>query len=304
MARVQQRAEATAESLDAVVVGAGFAGLYMLHRLRGLGLRVRVFETGSGVGGTWYWNRYPGARCDIESMEYSYQFSEELQQGWEWTERYATQPEILRYINHVADRFDLRRDIQFETRVTDAVYDQASNRWMVATDKGEHLSARFCIMAIGCLSTPRRPNFEGLESFRGDWYHTGYWPHDGVDFGGKRVGVIGTGSSAIQAIPIIARQAAQLTVFQRTANFSIPAWDGPLDAATVRDQKSRYPEIRAKARASIAGDIYDSHEKSALEVSPEERRREFERRWKDGAFNFQATFPDLLTSEAANDLAA
>ncbi len=290
--------------LDAVIVGAGFSGMYMLHRLRGMGLASKVIEAAGGVGGTWYWNRYPGARCDIETVVYSYSFSEELEQDWTWSSRYATQPEILRYAEHVADRFDLYRDIRFGTRVTSAVYDQASNRWTVLTDSDEHLSARFCIMAIGCLSTPRRPDFDGLESFRGDWYHTGYWPHEGVDFTGKRLGVIGTGSSAIQAIPIIARQAAQLTVFQRTANFSIPAWDGPLDAETVRDQKSRYAEIREKARASTSGDIYDTHEKPALEVSADERRREFERRWNDGAFNFQATFPDLLTSEAANDLAA
>ena len=193
---------------DAVIVGAGFAGLYMLHRLRGLGLSARVFEAGNGVGGTWYWNRYPGARCDVESMDYSYSFSDELQQEWRWTERYAAQPEILRYVNHVADRFDLRRDIQFETRVTAARFDEAAERWAIETDRGDRVSARFCIMATGCLSAAQVPDFQGLESFAGEWYHTGHWPHEGVDFTGQRVGVIGTGSSAIQSIPIIAQQAA------------------------------------------------------------------------------------------------
>ena len=290
--------------LDAVIVGAGFSGMYMLHRLRGLGLTSKVIEVASGVGGTWYWNRYPGSRCDIESVVYSYSFSEELEQDWTWSSRYATQPELLRYSEHVADRFDLRRDIQFETRVTEAVFDEAANLWTLTTDRGERLTARYCIMATGCLSAPRRPDFKGLDSFEGDWYHTGYWPHEGVDFSGKRVGIIGTGSSAVQAIPIIAGQAAHLTVFQRTPNFSIPAWDRPLDEDTVRKQKAHYPEIRAKARMSTGGDIYDTHEKPALEVSPEERQREFERRWNDGAFNFMATFPDLLSDQQANDLAA
>ena len=294
----------SATSLDAVIVGAGFSGMYMLHRLRGLGLTSTVIEAASGVGGTWYWNRYPGARCDIESVVYSYSFSEELEQEWTWSSRYATQPELLRYSEHVADRFDLRRDIRFETRVTGAVFDEAANLWTLKTDRGECFSARYCIMAIGCLSAPRRPDFKNLDSFEGDWYHTGYWPHEDVDFSGKRVGIIGTGSSAVQAIPVIAGQAAHLTVFQRTPNFSIPAWDRPLDEETVRKQKAHYPEIRQKARWSTGGDIYDTHEKQTQEVSPEERQREFERRWNDGAFNFMATFPDLLSDQQANDLAA
>ena len=196
--------------LDAVIVGAGFAGLYMLHRLRGLGFKARVLEAGSGVGGTWYWNRYPGARCDVESVQYSYQFSEELQQDWEWSERYAAQPELLRYANHVADRFDLRRDIQFNTRVKTAAFDEAQGRWVLETEDGARISATHCIMATGCLSSPNLPKFEGLDSFEGDRYHTGYWPKEGVDFTGKRVAVIGTGSSAVQSIPIIAAQAKQL----------------------------------------------------------------------------------------------
>ncbi len=194
--------------VHAVVVGAGFAGLYMLHRLRQLGLSARVFEAGDNIGGTWYWNRYPGARCDVESMDYSYSFSDELQQEWKWSERYASQPEILTYINHVADRFDLRRDIQLSTRVTAATFDEAARQWTVTTDRGDRVSARFCIMATGCLSSAQVPKFPGRESFRGKTYHTGRWPHEGVDFTGQRVGVIGTGSSAIQSIPIIAEQAA------------------------------------------------------------------------------------------------
>ena len=218
-----------ARSVDMVIVGAGFAGLYMLHRARGLGLSAQVFEAGDGVGGTWYWNRYPGARCDVESMDYSYSFSDELQQEWRWTERYAAQPEILRYINHVADRFDLRRDIRLSTRVTAAVFDDATNRWTVTTDRGDRVSARFCIMATGCLSDAQVPQIEGFETFEGRWYHTGRWPHEGGDFTGLRVGVIGTGSSAIQSIPIIAQQAAHLFVFQRTPNYSVPARNAPLD---------------------------------------------------------------------------
>src|SRR5229473_4590766 len=225
---------------DVVVVGAGFAGLYMLFRRRGLGLSARVYEAGDGVGGTWYWNRYPGARCDVESMDYSYSFSDQLQQEWKWTERYAPQPEILKYINHVADRFDLRRDIQLETRVMSAVFDDATDRWTVETDKGDRVSAQFCIMATGCLSSAQAPKFEGLESFAGTWYHTGHWPHEGVDFTGQRVGVIGTGSSAIQSIPIIAKQAAHLYVFQRTPNFTIPAHNGPLDSAYQAAVKTDY----------------------------------------------------------------
>jgi cyclohexanone monooxygenase len=199
---------------DVVVVGAGFAGLYMLFRLRGLGLSARVYEAGDGVGGTWYWNRYPGARCDVESMDYSYSFSDELQQEWHWTERYASQPEILRYINHVADRFDLCRDIQLSTRVTEAVFDEDTARWTIRTDRGDEVSAGFCVMATGCLSEPQLPPpFPGIEAFEGSWYHTGRWPHEGVDFTGQRVAVIGTGSSAIQSIPLIAKQAKHLTVF-------------------------------------------------------------------------------------------
>ena len=290
--------------VDAAIVGAGFAGLYMLHRLRGLGLSARVFEAGKGVGGTWYWNRYPGARCDVESMDYSYSFSDDLQKEWKWIERYAAQPEILKYINHVADRFDLRRDIQLETRVTAAVFDEATNRWAIETDRGDPVSARFCIMATGCLSTAQLPDIKGRETFTGRWYHTGQWPHEGVDFTGRRVAVIGTGSSAIQSIPIIAEQAAHLFVFQRTPNYSLPAQNAPLDPDYERQVKATYAEFRRQARESRVGFVTDRSGDSALAVAPEERHREYERRWNRGGLGFSATYADLLTDQAANDTAA
>jgi cyclohexanone monooxygenase len=290
--------------LHAVIVGAGFAGLYMLHRLRGLGLTARVYEAGDGVGGTWYWNRYPGARCDVESMEYSYSFSPELEQEWRWTERYAAQPEILTYANHVADRFDLRRDIQLSTRVTSAIFDEATHQWTIETDRGDRVSARFCIMATGCLSTAQVPDFKGLATFEGRWYHTGHWPHEGVDFTGQRVGVIGTGSSAIQSIPIIARQAAHLVVFQRTPNFSIPARNAPLDPEYERRWKTSYVEYRRRARESRNGLVLERNDQSALAVSPEVRTREYEARWSRGGLGFAASFVDVVTNQDANDTAA
>ena len=222
------------DPFNTVIVGAGFAGMFMLYRLRMLGVSARVFETGSDVGGTWYWNRYPGARCDVESMQYSFSFSEELEQDWEWSEKYSAQPEILSYANHVADRFDLRRDIQFDTRVTSITFDESQNYWTIKTDRGDQVSAQFCVMAVGCLSAANLPDFEGLDKFEGSIYHTGEWPHDEVDFSGLRVGVIGTGSSAIQAIPVIAGQASSLTVFQRTPNYSVPAHNQDLDPDYVK----------------------------------------------------------------------
>jgi cation diffusion facilitator CzcD-associated flavoprotein CzcO len=289
---------------DAVIVGAGFAGLYMLHRLRGMGFRARVLEAGSGVGGTWYWNRYPGARCDVESVQYSYQFDDKLQQEWEWTERYAAQPELLRYANHVADRFDLRRDIQFNTRVKSATFDAAAGHWLVETNDGARTTATFCIMATGCLSSPNLPKFKGLDSFRGDRYHTGYWPHETVDFTGKRMAVIGTGSSAVQSIPIIAEEAQHLYVFQRTPNYAVPAQNNPLDPAYVRKIKSDYPAMRARARQTMTGIDFDYSDRAALETSPDERIREFERRWQNGGLWFLGAFKDLMVDQEANDTAA
>jgi len=294
----------TATEFDVIVVGAGFAGMYLLHRLRKLGLSVRVLEAGSGVGGTWYWNRYPGARCDTESMQYSYSFSPELQQDWSWSERYAPQPEILKYANHVADRFDLRRDIRFNTRVTSAVFDEARGRWTIRTYGNDILTARYCVMATGCLSNARLPDFKGLESFRGTTYHTGHWPHEGVDFTGKRVGVIGTGSSAIQAIPVIAEQAEHLYVFQRTPNYSIPARNGPMTKDYEQHWKSNYPEFRAKAREARNGIMSNFNDQSALDASPDDRQRNYEARWQTGGTTFMASYNDLITNKAANDTAA
>jgi cyclohexanone monooxygenase len=213
-----------------------------------MGFSVRVLEAGSGVGGTWFWNRYPGARCDVESLEYSYQFSPELQQEWEWSERYAGQPEILRYANHVADRFDLPRDILFDTRVAALAFEEADNRWHIETTDGPRLSATYCVMATGCLSVPNKPTFKGLDAFAGPTYHTGTWPHEGVDFTGQTVGIIGTGSSAVQSIPIIAEQAEHLFVFQRTPSYAVPARNAPLDPRIQHEVKSDYAAFRALAK--------------------------------------------------------
>ena len=289
-----------------VIVGAGFAGMYMLHKARQAGLSAEVFEKGGDVGGTWYWNRYPGARCDIESMEYSYGFDEELQQEWEWSERYAPQPEILRYAEHVADRFDLRRDMTFDTCVTEAVYDEATHAWTVRTDRGHEVACRYLVMATGCLSAANLPDIAGRDDFAGPTYHTGLWPHEGVDFTGQRVGVIGTGSSALQSIPIIAEQAAELTVFQRTATYAVPAWNRPLDPDEVAKVKANYAEFRAANRQmpSAFGAWLDPPTHATLDVSPEERRARLEERWAHGGLPFLGAFTDLLLDPAANDEAA
>ena len=291
-------------AFDAVVVGAGFAGMYMLHRLRGLGFTARVYEAGGGVGGTWYWNRYPGARCDVESMQYSFSFSEELDQQWDWSEKYAPQPEILSYANHVADRFDLRQHIRFDTRVTAATYDETAKSWRIETDRGDNVTAKFCIMAVGCLSAANRPPFRGREEFRGPIYHTGEWPHEGVDFTGLRVGVIGTGSSAIQSIPIIAQQASALTVFQRTATYSVPAWNEKLTPEYRKTIKADYPALRAKARARPTGFYFPFNMKPALEATPEERERQYQEAWERGGLPFLGAYGDLLFEKAANDTIA
>ncbi|ATB32989.1 cyclohexanone monooxygenase [Melittangium boletus DSM 14713] len=278
--------------------------MYMLYRLRQLGLSVRVYEAGSGVGGVWFWNRYPGARCDIESMNYSYSFSHELEQEWKWTEKYATQPEILRYINHVADRFSLREDIQFKTRVSASVFNEATNRWEIQTDDGARASARFLIMATGCMSAVNVPDFKGLESFQGKAWHTARWPEEGVDFTGQRVGVIGTGSSGIQVIPKLAEQAAHLFVFQRTPSFSVPARNAPIDPVYESWMKANYADYRRRARETRAGVVMEVNPKSALEVSPEEREREYMARWEKGGTAFLATFSDVMARREANETAA
>ncbi|MEO0981471.1 MAG: alpha/beta hydrolase fold domain-containing protein [Pseudomonadota bacterium] len=289
--------------VDVVVVGAGFAGMYQLHRLRELGLRTRVIEAGDGVGGTWYWNRYPGARCDIESLAYSYGFSPELEQDWQWSEKYATQPEILRYAEHVADRFDLRRDMTFGTRVTRAAYDESAGRWMVHTDTGEAISAQYLIMATGCLSAPKVPDIPGAGAFDGPTYQTGRWPHEEVDFTGLRVGVIGTGSSAVQSIPLIAEQAAQLTVYQRTPAFSQPAFNRPLGNAEVSDMKERYRDYRAAQRLEAAGIPNPPRgDVSVFEVGEEEREASYEAGYQSGLLTaLSGAYTDVLTDKAAND---
>ena len=290
---------------DVIVVGAGFAGMYMLHRLRGLGLSVRVYEQGGDVGGTWYWNRYPGARCDVESMQYSYSFSDELQQEWNWSERYAPQPEILRYANHVADRFRLRSDITLNTRVDRAEFDQSTNTWQVATSDGAIVTAKFVVLATGCLSNARMPDISGLPDFRGKVYHTGHWPHEPIDFTGLRVGVIGTGSSAIQSVPVIAEQARHLTVFQRTANFSIPARNAELTAEERDAFRKNYSEIRRFAREEARNGIYaELPDRGALDDGDNARRAQFEQRWIKGGLTFMLAYNNLLLDRAANDTAA
>lgn len=293
------------KAYDVVVVGAGFAGMYMLHRLRGLGFSARVYEQGGGVGGTWYWNRYPGARCDVESMQYSYSFSEELQQEWDWSERYAPQPEILNYANHVADRFDLRRDIQFDTRVERAAFDARAKCWSVTTSDGKTVEAQFIVLATGCLSNARKPDIKGLESFKGPVYHTGSWPHEDVDFTGLRVGLIGTGSSGIQSTPVIAEQARHLTVFQRTANFSIPARNAALTDEERNNVRKTYPEIRRFAREIARNGIFaEQPDRGALDDSDETRNGKYSARWERGGLTFMYVYNNLGLERSANDTAA
>jgi cation diffusion facilitator CzcD-associated flavoprotein CzcO len=294
-----------AGELDALIIGAGFSGLYQLLCLRDrLGLRVKVLEAADGVGGTWYWNRYPGARCDSESHVYWYTFSQDLMREWEWSERYPGQAEILRYLNFVADKFDLKRDIQLNSRVTSAHYDAATNRWRVRTRQGETFAAKFLITAVGCLSTANVPRIPGLEDFAGDWYHTGQWPHEGVDFTGKRVGMIGTGSTGIQAAPVIAAQARHLTVFQRTANYSVPARNVPLTQEFKQYVKGNAAEIRATTHQTYNGMGFRVEERKAVETPAAEREKLYEAAWARGGLQFRATFQDMLVSKEANDTAA
>ena len=290
---------------DALIIGAGFAGMYQLICLRDrLGLNVQVLEAGAEVGGTWYWNRYPGARCDSESHIYNYTFSKELYDSWEWSERYPGQAEIMRYMKHVADRFDLRRSIRFGTRVVSASYDEAANRWTVQSESGETWRARFLTTAVGCLSTANVPAFPGLETFEGDWYHTGQWPHEGVDFTGKRVGLIGTGSTGIQAAPVIAEQAGHLTVFQRTANYSVPANNGPLTAEFKQWVRDNHAEIRRISHSNANGQAFTVDDRSVFDVNEEERQAIYEAAWAKGGLQFRAAFRDLLADKAANDTAS
>ncbi len=301
------RSSASAD-LDAVVVGAGFTGLYALYKMRDeMGLSVRVFDAADDVGGTWYWNRYPGARVDIESVHYSYSFSKELQQEWRWSERFAAQPEILDYLQHVADRFDLRRDITFGTRIISAVWDDDRRVWTVGTESGESVTATYLISGgAGNLSVPKKPEFPGIDNFAGEVHLTGNWPHEPVDFTGKRVGgVIGTGSSGIQAITEIAKQAGHLSVFQRTPNYATPIGNTPMTDDEIAHVKANYDEIRAASRNHFLGVPYDQVQESALAVSAEERRRVFDERWDAGGFRlFIDSFQDILFDREANDTVA
>ena len=293
----------TEPDFDVVIIGAGAAGLYALHRARGLGLSARVYEKGNGVGGTWYWNRYPGARCDVESWDYCYSFSEELEQEWEWTERFPTQPELERYFNHVADRFDLRRDIEFDTRVEQARFDQGQDRWEVTTSKGATVSARFLISAAGCLSEVNTPRIKGADTFAGQQIHTARWPKGGLDVTGMRVGVIGTGSTGVQAIPQLAKQADHLFVFQRTPQFAIPARNRPLDDDTLEELKHNYRERWALKRASQTGmGRRPSEGSSALEVDEATRSRALEDSWALGGPGFSRTFDDVMTNAESNQI--
>ena len=297
-------AESKQPMLDVLIVGAGFAGLYLMHRMRGAGLSAHVYEGADGVGGTWYWNRYPGARCDVESMQYSFGWDEELQQEWQWSERFAGQPEILKYANHIADRYDLRRDITFNARVSAATYDEAAGTWSVETETGKTIACRYLVMATGCLSTARIPDFPGLKDFKGRTFHTGYWPHHPVDFTGRRVAVVGTGSSAIQSIPVIAEQASHLTVFQRTPNFSIPTRNGPMDDEYEGWWKNGYAQKRVEARTTRAGILNRQSEQKASETPLDEQLNVYEARWQTGGTSFMGSFADIVTSKQANDTAA
>jgi len=290
--------------VDVVIVGAGFSGLYLIHRLRAEGYTLRVFERGSDVGGTWYWNRYPGARCDVESMQYSYSFDTQLQQDWHWPEKFSAQPAILAYANHVADRFDLRKEVDFDTAVTAAHFDEDIRRWQVETNRGEHVSARFFIMATGCISTAQTPDIKGLPDFRGETYHTGNWPHEKVDFTGKRIAVVGTGSSGIQAIPVLAEEAAHVTVFQRTPNYSLPSQNVPMTSEYEREWRGDYNARRDEMRYTAHGSIKELNDEPAMAVDEARRQHVYQAKWDIGGAGYLGSFNNLLVDAEANETAA
>ena len=292
------------KNVDAVVVGAGFSGLYLLYRLRKAGFSTRVFERGGDVGGTWYWNRYPGARCDVESLQYSYSFDERLQQDWHWPEKFSAQPDILAYANYVADRFDLKKDIEFNIEVKGSRFDENSNRWKITTNTGEEINAQYFIMATGCISTTQIPNIKGLSDYVGNTFHTGDWPHEEVDFSGQSIAVIGTGSSGIQSIPVLAKQAKKLTVFQRTPNYSIPSQNEPMTKKYERSWKDVYSERRKEMRYSAHGSLKDLNDVPALSVDEDQRQELYTKRWAIGGTGFLGSFNDLLTNADANYTAA
>ena len=292
------------KNVDAVVVGAGFSGLYLLYRLRKAGFSTRVFERGGDVGGTWYWNRYPGARCDVESLQYSYSFDERLQQDWHWPEKFSAQPDILAYANYVADRFDLKKDIEFNIEVKGSRFDENSNRWKITTNTGEEINAQYFIMATGCISTTQIPNIKGLSDYVGNTFHTGDWPHEEVDFSGQSIAVIGTGSSGIQSIPVLAKQAKKLTVFQRTPNYSIPSQNEPMTKKYERSWKDVYSERRKEMRYSAHGSLKELNDVPALSVDEDQRQELYTKRWAIGGTGFLGSFNDLLTNADANYTAA
>ena len=291
------------EELDVLIVGAGVTGLYQLYCLLQLGLKVRIYEAGDGVGGTWYWNRYPGARFDSESCSYAYSFSEELLEEWDWKEEFSGQPENERYLNYVADKFELRPDIRLGARVKSAVFDDSANRWVVETEDGRRARAQFLIAAVGILSATHMPDIPGIDEFRGDSFHTSRWPKDPVDFSGKRVGVIGTGATAVQLIPEVAKMCGRLTVFQRTPNYCAPLRNAPIDEARQREIKASYPEIFKRCRETVAGFIHDADPRVTFEVTAEEREAFYEEIWsKPGFAKWFGNFKDLMTNREANEL--
>ena len=290
--------------VDVVVVGAGFSGLYLLYRLRKAGFSTRVFERGGDVGGTWYWNRYPGARCDVESLQYSYSFDEQLQQDWHWPEKFSAQPDILAYANHVADRFNLKKDIEFNIEVKASWFDENLKTWKITTNTGEEINAQYFIMATGCISTTQIPNIKGLSDYVGNTFHTGNWPHEEVDFSGQSIAVIGTGSSGIQSIPVLAKQAKKLTVFQRTPNYSIPSQNEPMTKKYERSWKDVYSERRKEMRYSAHGSLKDLNDVPALSVDEDQRQELYTKRWAIGGTGFLGSFNDLLTNADANYTAA
>jgi len=294
----------TTHEVDAVVIGAGFSGLYSLYALRKEGFSTVVLEAGSGIGGTWYHNRYPGARCDIESLDYSYSFDEDLQQEWRWSEKFASQPEILAYIDHVAERFDLRKDVRLDTRVVSAVWDEDAAKWTVTTEAGDRYVGQFVVAATGVLNARQVPRFDGLDDFEGEWYHTADWPREGVEFAGKRVIVVGTGSSGTQIIPIVAAQADHLTVLQRTPNFTMPTGNAPYTEEMLAEWKADYAAKRRNARASNNGHNQIVNDKYGVDVSDEERAAEFEKRWNLGGHYMLRAFRDILVDEDVNNAAA
>ena len=298
-------ASAVPPHADVVVIGAGFGGMYAHYRFRQLGLSLFGFEQGTDVGGTWYWNRYPGARCDVESVDYCYSFSRELLGEWQWSERFSTQPEILDYAGYVADRFDLRRDIKFETKVVSSRYNEAANLWTVTTDKGESITCQYLVTTVGCLSVPKEPEFEGLENFKGEWVQTGAWPKQGVDWAGKNVIVVGTGSSAIQTIPEVAKTAGHLTVFQRTANYTVPAYNGPLPDHRREEVFADYPASLDMLKHTRGGQTFElGTDLSAADFSPEEQRERLQQAWQLGRWNLQSCFRDITINEDTNRMVA